>query len=87
MFSYYELSTTSRLCLLALYISNDLQKILGCYGFKGLFLTGGNMGYEDDSSAKYPNVSKLHFWNSSGGPYTTGAVHVSVTAVAEAQQT
>lgn len=45
------------------------------------------MGYEDDSSAKYPNVSKLHFWNSSGGPYTTGAVHVSVTAVAEAHQT
>lgn len=41
-----------------------------------------------DCSAKYPNVSKLHFWNScTRGPYTTGAVHVSVTAVVEAQQT
>lgn len=45
------------------------------------------MSYKYDCSAKYPNVSKLHFWNSSRGPYTTGAVHVSVTAVAEAQQT
>lgn len=45
------------------------------------------MSYKYDCSVKYPNVSKLHFWNSSGGPYTTGAVHVSVTAAAEAQQT
>lgn len=50
-------------------ISNDLEKILGCHGFKGLFLNRGNTGYKCDCSAKSPNVSKLHFWNSSRGPY------------------
>lgn len=57
--------------------------------FEDLFLNRGNMSCSTtDCSAKYPNVSKLHFWNScTRGPYTTGAVHVSVTAVVEAQQT
>lgn len=29
-----------------------------------LFLNWGNMSYKCHWSAKYPNVSKLHFWNS-----------------------
>lgn len=45
------------------------------------------MSYKHGRSAKYPDVSKPHFWNSGRGPYTTGAVHVSLTAVVEAHQT
>lgn len=31
---------------------------------KDLFLNHGNMSYKCHCSAKYPKVSKLHFWNS-----------------------
>lgn len=47
----------------------------------GLFLNRGNMSFKHGHSAKYPDVSKPHLWNSGGGPYTSGAVHVSLTAV------
>lgn len=45
------------------------------------------MSYKHGRSAKYPDVSKPHFWNSGRGPYPSGAAHVSPTAVAEAHQT
>lgn len=45
------------------------------------------MSYKHGRSAKYPDVSKPHFWNSGRGPYPTGAAHVSLTAVVEAHQT
>lgn len=35
--------------------------------FEELFLNWGNMSYKCHCSAKYPNVSKLHFWNSRSG--------------------
>lgn len=54
---------------------------------RGLFLNRGNMSYKHGRSAKYPDVSEPHFWNSGRGPDPTGAAHVSPTAVAEARQT
>lgn len=56
-------------------------------GLGGLFLNRGNMSLEHGRSAKYPDVSKPRLWNSGGGPHTSGAVHVSLTAVVEAHQT
>lgn len=54
---------------------------------RGLFLNRGNMSSKHGRSAKYPDVSKPHFWNSGRAPYPTGAAHVSLTAVVEAHQT
>lgn len=53
----------------------------------GLFLNRGNMSFKHGRSVKYPDVSKPQLWNSGGGPYTSGALHVSLTAVVEAHQT